>query len=80
MGDQNSFNRTQTEPNSLQFLFQGLKRGLGLDPRIDQSPRRFINEIDVGALEGKRDGELDFMDFINRLIGHRQTLLSRVVI
>ena len=43
---------------------------LGLYPRVNESPRGFVNKVHVHRFEWKWDGELDLVNFIEYLTDH----------
>ena len=74
VGDENSFDRAEAEPDGFEPLCQGLEGSLGLDACIDQCPRRVINQKDVRRFEWERYGKLDLINLLRDLLDQRYLL------
>lgn len=80
MGDENPLDVMKAETKGLHAPFQGFERRLCLNSSIDQRPGRIIDEIDIGCLDGKRDGELKHVDSVKGLSDHDGSNYHRTVL
>ena len=70
VGDQNPFNGGKIMADCFKRPLQCFEGDLSLYPRVNESPRGFVNKVRVHRFEWKRDGELDFVNSIEYLTDH----------